>query len=412
MWCELEADDLATIRERPSRRDKGVIRYEAQIRMDGFPPRTKTFPSRREAERWAKTVEASMIEGRHYRSSEARNRTLREAIDRYFTDELGLPEGADRRAILQHIKAEEAAGRELKKRDIPTRVGRLLWWRERLGSVKLAELTPALLAEYRGKLKKEPFTRAKPGAKRSTLKKGEKAAQFKRSDSTVRAFLEYLSAVCKLARKDWQWMSHNPFDGVTKPAASKKCVRFLSEEERERLMAETAKDPQLHTLVILALATAPRAGELLDLRWRDIEIEKTPGADGEPVETARVLLRRTKNSEPRAVWLHGEALKLLKAHRAHRPTDDDRVFASIRGKRYDYSEPFDEACAAAKVLDFRFHDLRHSSATYLAREGATEQQLKAIGGWKSNVVSRYVHLAAQDAKAVLEKMNKKILGGA
>lgn len=82
-----------------------------------------------------------MIEGRHYRSTEARNRTLREAIDRYFTDELGLPEGANRRTVLRFVRAEEAAGREPKKRDIPTRFGRLLWWRERLGSVKLAEIT-------------------------------------------------------------------------------------------------------------------------------------------------------------------------------------------------------------------------------------------------------------------------------
>ena len=60
--------------------------------------------------------------------------------------------------------------------------------------------------------------------------------------------------------------------------------------------------------------------------------------------------------------------------------------------------------------NFTFHGLRHSAATYLAREGATEQQLKVIGGWKSGVVSRYVHLAAEDAKAVLERMNEKILG--
>ena len=55
-------------------------------------------------------------------------------------------------------------------------------------------------------------------------------------------------------------------------------------------------------------------------------------------------------------------------------------------------------------------DRRYSAATYLAREGATEQQLKAIGGWKSNAVSRSVHLAAEDVKAVLERMNAKILG--
>lgn len=63
-----------------------------------------------------------------------------------------------------------------------------------------------------------------------------------------------------------------------------------------------------------------------------------------------------------------------------------------------------------KDADLRHRQQRHSAATYLAREGATEQQLKAIGGWKSNVVSRYVHLAAEDAKAILAKMNEKILG--
>ena len=207
-------------------------------------------------------------------------------------------------------------------------------------------------------------------------------------------------------------MSHNPFDAVGKLGESTGRVRFLSQEERERLLTETAKDPQLHTLVVLALATASRAGELVNLRWNDIEIEERPSPtpEGKPVETARVLLRQTKNAEPRAVWLHGEALKLLKEHRERRPADDDRVFASIKGKRYDYSEPFEVARDAAKVSNFKFHDLRHSSATYLARAGATEQQLKAIGGWKSNVVSRYVHLAAEDAKAVLERMNEKILG--
>jgi integrase len=73
--------------------------------------------------------------------------------------------------------------------------------------------------------------------------------------------------------------------------------------------------------------------------------------------------------------------------------------------------PFEAACRAANVRDFTFHDLRHTAATYLAREGASEQQLKAIGGWKAGVVSRYVHLAAEDARAILEKMNEKILSG-
>lgn len=360
---------MATIRER-----KG--RFHVQVRMAGFPARTATFPTRRQAERWGKTIEAEMIEGKHFRSVEARRRTLGEAIDRYLEEELP------------------------KKKDAKTRAPRLRWWKEKIGHLKLSEVTPAILVEYRGKLQREAYVRAKPGAPGSTLEEGEAAREFKRKAPTINRYLAYLSHVFTIARKEWHWISHDPFDGVSRFKEGKGRVRFLSEEERARLLAQTAKDPQLHTAVIIALSTAARAGEIVNLRWSDVELKE-----------GRVLLRETKNAEPRAVWLHGEALRLLKEHGKVRRLDDDRVFRSPKGKRYDYGEPFEAACKAAKVHNFRFHDLRHSAATYLAREGATEQQLKAIGGWKSNVVSRYVHLAAEDAKAVLEKMNNKILGG-
>ena len=101
---------------------------------------------------------------------------------------------------------------------------------------------------------------------------------------------------------------------------------------------------------------------------------------------------------------------MLREHGRVRRIDDDRVFVSVKGKRYDYSPGFEAACAAAKLNDVVFHGLRHTAAMLLAREGATQEQLKAIGGWKSGVVSRYVHLAAEDAKDVLAKMNRRILG--
>jgi len=108
--------------------------------------------------------------------------------------------------------------------------------------------------------------------------------------------------------------------------------------------------------------------------------------------------------------LHGEALRLLKEHGKVRRLDDDRIFVSATGRLYRLRPTFEAACKAASVKNFTFHDLRHSAATYLAREGATEQQLNAIGGWKSNVVSRYVHLAAEGARSIVEKTNTKILG--
>jgi integrase len=101
---------------------------------------------------------------------------------------------------------------------------------------------------------------------------------------------------------------------------------------------------------------------------------------------------------------------LLKEHGKVRDVKGGLVFRSTKGRMFRYMDGFNMAVAAAGISGFRFHDLRHSAATYLAQQGATEQQLRAIGGWKSNIVNRYVHLAAEDSKAALEKLAKKIVG--
>jgi integrase len=343
--------------------------------MAGFPARTATFKTLRQAERWARKIETDMDEGKHFRSVEARRRTLAEAVQRYLEEELP------------------------KKRNGSMHRSNLPWWAKNYGGLKLADVTPAMLVEARGKLAREPYTRAKPESKRTTLKDGEKPREYKRSPGTVLRYMSVLQHVFTVARKEWQWLSHNPFDGVSRPSSAPPRVRFLGEEERAALLKETAKDPVLHLLVVLALTTAARAGELWNLRWADIDLQ-----DG------RALLRKTKNAQPRTVWVHGETLKLLKEHGRLRRLGDDRIFASPTGRRYRYDKAFAAACKAAGIEDFRFHDLRHSAATYLARAGATQEQLKAIGGWKSSVVSRYVHLAAEDARGVLAKLGEKILG--
>lgn len=363
---------MATVRER--KKSDGTLVYQVQVRKAGFPARTGSFSTRRAADRWATTVEAEMIEGKHYRSVEARRRSLADAIDRYIEEELPkLKDGGMHRS-------------------------RLPWWKKHAGNVKLADLTPALIVELRGKIAREPFTRANPDAKHTSLEKGTKANQFKRSPKTVKRFLAVLSSVCTVARKEWQWMSHNPFDGVKMPKEGSGRVRYLSSDERGALLKQTAKTPMLHTFVFIALSTACRAGELVKLRWRDVDLKE-----------GRLLFRETKNDEPRVAWLHGEAMRLLTAHSKVRPLDNNRrVFESPAGAAYDYLTPFKIAVAAAEIHNFRFHDLRHSAATYLAMEGATEAQLRAIGGWKSGVVRKYVHIASTDARDIVAKMNKKV----
>lgn len=367
---------MASIRERTKGKGAAkVVVYHAQVRQAGFPARTATFPTRRQAERWAKTIEAEMIEGRHFRTVEARRRTLADAIDRYLAEEVP------------------------KKRDGNMHRICLPWWRDRLGTLKLADVTPAILVEQRGKLERETYTRANPKAKHTALPKGEMPRLYRRSSATVNRYLATLSHVFTVARREWHWATFNPFDGVAKLREARGRIRFLSDEERARLLAATAEDPTLHALVVLALSTAARAGELVGLQWRDVDLQ-----DG------RLLFRVTKNAEPRTVWLHGEALRLIRARADVRSPLNHDVFPGAKRGFYDYKLPFAGALRRSGIADFRFHDLRHSAATYLAMQGASEQQLRAIGGWKSGVVRRYVHMAATDAKAALEKLASKVDG--
>jgi integrase len=363
---------MATIRKR-SKAD-GTAVYHVQVRITGFPTRTASFRDKTTAKKWATTIEAEMIEGKHFRSVEARRRSVGEAIDRYVKDELP------------------------KKRDPTGPRSRLLWWKNAIGSTKLAEVSPALIVEHRDKLARSTFQRARPAAKRSRVKPGE-AEQFKRTPATVNRFLASLAHVFTIARREWHWLSHNPMSGVSKLGEPKGRVRSLSDDERTALLAQTAKDPQLHTFVMIALSTACRAGELQKLAWADVDLK-----------SGRLLFRETKNATPRTAWLHGAALELLEQHAKVRDLKGGLVFRSPKGKVYRYIGPFDDAVAAAEISGFRFHDLRHSAATYLAQQGATEQQLRAIGGWKSNVVNRYVHLAAADAKAAFQQLAEKIGG--
>ena len=357
---------MPTIRERGGH-------FHVQVRMAGFPARTGSFPTLRLAQRWSKTVEAEMIEGRHFRNAESRRRTVGDAIDRYSRDELPKKRGGG-----MHRAA-------------------LKWWKNKVGSKKMADVTPSLIVQQLATLAAEPYFRSTPGSKRSRLKEGDTPRALKRSPSTIDRYHAVGSHVFTVARKDWHWIAHNPFEAVRKSRGTRGRVRHLSTDERSRLLKATSKDPTLHLLVVLALSTAARAGELLNLLWRDVDIS-----------AGRLIFRTTKNGEMRGAWLLEEALRLIKQRAKLKPHPESRIFVTANGTAYRYGPPFKNAVKTAAISDFRFHDLRHTAATALAREGATEQQLKAIGGWKSGIVNQYVHIASNDARAVIERMNKKI----
>lgn len=346
---------MATIRER--RTATGAVRWQAIVRRAGFPERVETFSTRSKAARWVRLVEGEMEDGRHFRSAEAKRRTLAEAVDRYVRDEIP------------------------KKRDGEMHSTTLKWWKAEIGHLKLADITPALVVEYRDKLAAREH-------------RGKKL-----SPARVNRYVACLRHLFTVARKRWHWTSYSPLGDVDMLPESKGRVRYLSDDERRALLAETAKDSTLHAFVTVALSTACRAGELQKLRWSDVDLK-----------AGRLVFLETKNATPRTAWVTGAALELLKQHGKVRSIEPDALVFAATGKRgvYEYHVPFRAAVDAAGIKGFRFHDIRHSAATYLAQAGATEQQLRAIGGWKSGIVSRYVHLAAEDAKTALAKLAEKV----
>jgi integrase len=365
-------ESVATIRTRI--KADGSRTFHAQVRVQGFPSRTASFPTKRLAERWVTTVEAEMIEGRHFRNTESRRRTVSQAIDRYLVEELP------------------------KKKNGSLHRATLPWWSQRIGHLKLAAVTAEVIVDCRAELAAGKFVRAKPGSKRTSLKKGAVPNQFARSGSTVNRYLATLSHVFTVARKEWRWISGNPVTDVSKLREGKSRTKVLSDVELGRLTAATSANPTLHAFVVVAVSTAARAGELQRLTWTHVDLRE-----------GRITFVETKNSDARTAWLHGEAKHAVVTLAASHHEQNDRVFqnASKRGL-FQYSKLFAQALVEAQIAGFTFHGLRHSAATYLARAGATQEQLKRIGGWRSNVVSRYVHLQADDTKAVTETMNKRI----
>lgn len=196
-------------------------------------------------------------------------------------------------------------------------------------------------------------------------------------------------------------MTHNPIDKIQKYKESKGRVRYLSDAERTALVetCKSSQHPQLHTIVILAIATGARKNEILKLEKRDIDLERQ-----------RIILRDTKNDDTRSVPVKGVALKLLSAQYYSLPEHCCYVFPNTT-----YVQPADirrawkAAINAAQITDFRFHNLRHTTASYLAMNGATLAEIAEMLGHKTlQMVRRYTHLSEQHTADVLERMNNKV----
>jgi integrase len=352
---------MANIEKRVSQ--DGKLTYRVKVRLKGFPTQNATFERLTDARKWAQNTESAIREGRHFKTTEAKRRTLNEMLDRYIKDIIPT------------------------KPKTKNRIIHLNWWKNELGQYSLAEISPAMIAE-----------------KRDKLSSGITKRNVKRSPSTVVRYLSSLSHAFTIAMKEWGWIDDSPMRKVTKPKEPRGRVRFLSDEERSRLLAECKKSESdyLYIAVVLALSTGGRKMEIMSLNWtKDVDLNR-----------GIITLHETKNGERRILPIAGHALELMKEHAKVRHVNCDLVFPSKNLKApIDLRTPFENALKRAEINDFKWHDLRHSCASYLAMSGASLAEIAEILGHKTlQMVKRYAHLSEAHTSKVVARMNEQIFG--
>jgi integrase len=201
------------------------------------------------------------------------------------------------------------------------------------------------------------------------------------SNATVNRALEVVRRILNVAHQDWRWLKGVPKIRMLKEPRRRR-VRFLRREEADRLIE--ALPEHMKPIVEFALATGCRAGEILGLEWTRVDLDR---------KVAWLDHGTTKSGDGRGIPLNADAVAALESTRGQNP----RWCFTFGGKRIQQSSTaWDKAKQRAGIEDFRFHDLRHTWASWHVQSGTSLPELMELGGWKSyEMVLRYAHLAPE-----------------
>ncbi len=331
---------MATICERKNDRGQ-VIGYQVKVRRKGYPPQSQTFDRKTDADRWARKIEREMDDGVFVDRTAAHQTTLAELIDRYLEEVTPGHKGvAQERLRLQQMK------------------------RSRIAKHAAATVKSQDFAEWRN-------TRLK-----------EVAA------GTVIRELNSWHAIIEHGRKEWGInLAENPVHLVKRPKADPARERRLDptpgddgKTEEDRLLAacDADRDSWMGAIVRLAIETAMRQGEILGLKWADVDLRK-------PV----AVLHDTKNGDKRVVPLSTRAVQIFEGLPRHM---SGMVFPIDQNA---FKMRFRRCCTRAGIAGLRFHDLRHEATSRLFERGLEMMEVASITGHKSfSMLKRYTHLHA------------------
>lgn len=318
-----------------SRRSKG---WQVQIRKQGYKNISKRFEKKADADAWARMTESEMDRGIFIDRTEAERTTLAEILNRY----------------LKEVSIHKLGYKQEKSR------------------IKCF-LDHPLASRYLATLKSLDFTNYRES--RLLLVSG----------TTVNKELNLFGKIIDTARKDWSINMDNPVRLIRRPKNNRPRDRRLNTNELH-LILNTTKSEILTKIILFALETALRRGEIANAKWSDLDL-------------AECVLKvpETKTGEPRIIPLSKKAIEILESIKE---VESDNIF-SLRAE--SISQAFERACTRAGIVDLNFHDLRHEATSRLFEKGLNPMQVSTITGHKTfEMLKRYTHLKAKDLVKLLD----------
>lgn len=196
---------------------------------------------------------------------------------------------------------------------------------------------------------------------------------------------------------DWGYVNANPALSVRLLKEPPGRVRYLCETELQRLL--DACSGLLKDIVLTTLLTGMRKSELMNLAWDNVNLERR-----------EITLKRTKNNEIRTIPICLDLLPVLQRLHTERSTAHC-VFSKPDGSPYgNWRKAFENACRNAGITDFRFHDLRHTLASYLAMAGHSAFTIQRLTGHKSiEIAQRYTHLSETYTRQAVDQLGAKVV---
>jgi integrase len=207
--------------------------------------------------------------------------------------------------------------------------------------------------------------------------KAEKHKQV--SKATTNRYLAVIRSVLIRARDEWEWVEKVPKIKLFKEPEGRE--RSLTPEQANRLLVELP--PHLRDMALFTLHTGLRQSNVLQLEWSCVDLARCH---------AWVRSENSKNRKPISVSLNARAMEVLNRQIGKHAT---RVF-TCKGKPISgvVNQTWKDALARADIQDLRWHDLRHTWATWLRQLGTPTHELQRMGGWKTAaMVERYAHVA-------------------